>query len=63
MAEKITAETKRWINAVLQNDEVSTDDELVEQFIVDGKLTPEMAYKVVSQREKCLRDPHYSVKF
>ena len=63
MAEKITAETKRWINAVLQNDEASTDDELVEQFISEGKLTVEMAYKVVSQREKCLRDPYYSVKF
>ena len=63
MAKKITSETKRWINAVLQNDEVSTDDELVEQFISDGELTPEMAYKVVSQREKCLRDPYYSVKF
>lgn len=63
MAGKITAETKKWINAALQNDEASTDEELVQQFIEDGELTEEMARKVVSQREKCLQDPHYSVKF
>ena len=62
MAEKITAETKKWINAVLQNDEASTDEEIVQQFISEGKLTEEMARKAVSQRGKCLRDPYYSVK-
>ena len=61
MAEKITAETKKWINAVLQNDEASTDEELVNWFIEEGKLTEGMAYKAVFQRQKCLLDPHYSV--
>ena len=62
MAEKITAETKKWINAVLQNDEASTDEEIVQQFISEGKLKEEVARKAVSQRGKCLRDPYYSVK-
>jgi len=63
MAGKITAETRKWINAVLQNDEASTDEEIVQQFISEGNLTEEMARKIVAQREKCLQDPHYFVKF
>lgn len=57
-----SAEIVRWVNAVLQNDEASTDNELIEYF-VDGGLTRQEAENAVSQRNKCLTDRFYEVEF
>lgn len=53
--------TSEWINAVLQNDETSTDDELTTYFRQNG-LSPEDITKIISQRQKCLADPFYEVE-
>lgn len=52
----------RWVNATLQNDEFSTDNELVEYFIKGG-LTLQESQKAVSQRDKCLNDIFYEAGF
>ena len=56
----IDKKTLKWINAVLQNDETATDDELAAYFQQNG-LTSNDAAKIVSQRQKCLSDPFYCV--
>jgi hypothetical protein len=50
----------RWVNAILQNDEASSDEELVKHFI-EGRLTQQEALKAVSQRNKCLNDIFYEI--
>lgn len=57
-----SAEIVRWVNATLQNDEASTDGELIKYFRTGG-LTQQEAEKVVGQRNKCLRDRFYEVEF
>lgn len=52
----------RWVNATLQNDEASSDEELVKHFI-EGRLTQQEALNVVSQRNKCLKDVFYEIIF
>jgi polyhydroxyalkanoate synthesis regulator phasin len=47
-------QTLEWINAILHNDEVSTDQELVEHFVKEGNLTEDEAKRFVAQRDKCL---------
>lgn len=51
----------RWVNATLQNDEASTDEELIKYF-TEGGLTQQEAQKAVSQRNKCLNDMFYEVE-
>jgi len=51
----------KWISAVLQNDENSSDDELKEYFVKNG-LTIEESERVVAQREKALNDPYYRLQ-
>jgi len=53
--------TIKWINAVLQNDELSSDEFLVNYFIANG-LSIENAEKAISQRNEALKDAHYEVK-
>jgi hypothetical protein len=53
-------ELVKWVNAVLHNDEASTDEELIEYFRKGG-LTQREAQKAVSQRSKCLSDASYEV--
>lgn len=55
-------ELMKWVNATLHNDEASRDEELVRYF-VKGGLTQQEAQKAVSQRNKCLNDTFYEVKF
>jgi len=55
------SDLEHWVNAVLQNDEASSDQELIDYFIRNG-LDVEAAKKAVSQRSKCLRDPYYKVE-
>lgn len=43
-----------WINAILHNDEASTDQELVDHFVKEGGLSVEEAQRFVAQRDKCL---------
>lgn len=43
-------QTEKWIKATLSNDEYSTDEEMVEYFMTEGKLTKEEAQKWVAQR-------------
>ena len=54
-------ETLEWINAVLQNDETSTNDELATYFRQNGLSTEDIT-KILSQRQKCLSDPFYEVQ-
>ena len=56
------SELLRWVNATLQNDEFSTDNELVEYFI-NGGLTQQEAQRAVNQRGKCLNDIFYEAGF
>lgn len=55
------AGTVQWINSQLQNDEVSTDAEMIEYFVSNG-IDSELAAYIVSQRQKALLDRHYKVK-
>lgn len=48
------AEQARWIEAVLANDETSSDAELLAYFIENG-LTPEQAASQVARRDSFLR--------
>ena len=54
-------ETLDWVNAVLQNDETSTDDELTTYFRQNGLSTDDIT-KIIAQRQKCLSDPFYEVE-
>jgi len=51
--EKIMKEImlKKWIMDILSNDEVSTDDELINHFINEGGLTRKEAVKWVLLRD------------
>jgi hypothetical protein len=51
-----------WVNAVLQNDELATDEELIEFFMSEGPMGREEAEDAVSQRGQALRDRHYRVE-
>ena len=51
----------RWVNTTLQNDEASSDEELVKHF-TEGCLTQQEALKAVSQRNKCLNDIFYEIR-
>ena len=53
--------SRRWIEAVLNNDENSTDDELREYFLKNGAIKSDVD-KALAQREKCLTDFHYKLK-
>lgn len=52
---KLTADDIRWIEGVLSNDEVSTDDELVDYFQANG-LSAQQARDVVAHRTTYLND-------
>lgn len=52
---------EKWVNAVLQNDESSSDNELIQYFMENG-LSASQAVKSVEQRQKCLLDRFYIVK-
>lgn len=47
----------RWIQAVLVNDENSTDEELKEYFMTEGNMSKEEAKHYVKQRDDALRKP------
>ena len=51
-----------WVNSVLQNDELATDEELIEFFMSEGPMGQEEAEDAVSQRGEALRDRHYRVE-
>jgi hypothetical protein len=51
-----------WVNAVLQNDEIATDEELIDFFMSEGPMGREEAEDAVSQRGEALRDRHYRVE-
>ncbi len=48
--------SKKWIKAVLANDEVSSDEELIEYFIKESGLTRVEAIKWVALRPSYIRD-------
>lgn len=52
----ITPTTQAWLEAVLSNDETSTDDELVGYFITEGKLSLRDAQAWVAKRDTYLRE-------
>ena len=47
----------RWIEAILVNDEASTDSELIQGFMKEGRLSRKEAIFYVKQRGKALSDP------
>ena len=51
----------KWINSVLHNNEVATDEELTFYFIGAGLSITETD-KIISQRNEALKDIHYQVK-
>ncbi len=53
---------KEFINDILHNDEVSTNEELRELFIEELGYSEEEADFVVAQRDEALIDMHYVVK-
>jgi hypothetical protein len=50
---KVDSDTARWIEAVLTNDENSSDEELVEHFMNEGGLIRWQAEVYVSKRTYC----------
>lgn len=50
----MTKDTIRWITATLANDEVSTDQELIEHFTAQG-VTPDEAAVWVAKRDQYLK--------
>ena len=48
---------QKWVKAILVNDEGSTDEELKEHFIKEGKLTRDEADFYINQRNAALKDP------
>ena len=50
----------KWINAVMQNDETSTDEELKKYFQQNG-LSAKDAEKIVSQRPKFFAEPCFEI--
>jgi len=60
--EEVGMENGKWINEVLQNDESSTDKELVNYFMENGPMTRSEATELVNQRGECLKDIHYEVR-
>jgi len=58
LAERVKLqEQRRWIVAVLANDETSTEAELVAYFIAEGGLTQHMAEYWVGKRNEVLNRP------
>jgi hypothetical protein len=51
----------RWINSVLHNDEVSSDEEIVQHFISEG-VSEQRARAAVAQRQECLVDMFHVVR-
>lgn len=45
-----------WIKSILNNDEVSSDEELVEHFVIEGGLTKDEAERWVALRPQYLRE-------
>lgn len=44
--------TRKWVDAVLANDEVSSDEELVQYFMVEGTMTEANARAAVALRSE-----------
>ena len=51
-----------WISATLQNDESSTDDELISYFIDEGNMERKEAEFYVKQRQDALSSPKFKLK-
>lgn len=63
---KTSQDKLRWINTTLANDEVSTDEELIQHFMKEGKMDREEAAYYVSKRSEVLKGkeiPYLYVKF
>ena len=48
---------QKWIKTILVNDETSTNEELKEHFIKEGKLTRGEADHYINQRSEALTNP------
>lgn len=55
--EESTARTKDWISSTLENDETSTDEELIDYFQKEGGFSKEIAELIVSKRNAVLSLP------
>lgn len=58
---RIEQKKLKWVSAVLHNDEISTDRDMVKYLMAEG-LSKDEAQYYIKQREKALSDPHYDVK-
>ena len=52
----------KYINAILLNDESSTDDELINLFMGELKINKELSKKIVSYRNNALIDFKFNIK-
>lgn len=59
---QLTPEEFRWINAVLLNDEYSSDEELAAIFQKELVVSKELADKIVSFRTRALCDMCFDVE-
>jgi hypothetical protein len=50
-----------WVNTILHNDEVSSDEELIAHFVKNG-ISEEEAKRLVPQRYACFVNMFYKVK-
>ena len=51
----------KWISATLQNDENSSDKEMISYFMKEGKMPKKEAEFYVEQREKAMNDIDYEL--
>ena len=56
ITETIAEKDFKYINAILLNDESSTDEELVNLFIQELSISKELSEKIVSHRNQALLD-------
>ncbi len=60
--DRLTCEDFRYINAVMCNDEVSTDEELFNWFEEELNISKELAIKIVSFRHEALREIFFDIQ-
>jgi hypothetical protein len=58
---KLNGTAIKYVNAILLNDENSSDEELVSLFVEELKISKELSEKIVSFRDKALLDITFDI--
>ena len=61
--QQLTQEDWTFINAVMSNDEVSTDEELIAHFKKELDIRGKLAGEIVSFRDKALNELDFSIEY